>query len=263
MFGKHLEPAEATVLYAEIVHASSHTSWQTYEFILDVRTATGQVFRTKKKQEFAPFTHPKAGDVIKVKCDPKNMKVEFDLKGDLRFDPKAQDAATKARHDAILASQPGTPLPQNQYQDALRAQFHVGGGTGAALNLNELLSNALASGANVIQMNSVGQTFTADGLQNQSGQAQVAFMQNALLRADLQNSGATGTATILHIEDAGMTFPPFVAQKVTIRVQEASYQVFEATFTAWADTRKEQFYAGTTLTVRYDASNHDRIIFQH
>jgi hypothetical protein len=264
MFGKHLEPAEATVLYAEICSTSTHASWQIYEFILDVRTATGQVFRAKKKQEFIPFTHPKAGDVIKVKYNPKNLKVELDLKGDLRFDTKAQDAATKARHNAILASQPGTPLPPDPYQEALRARFHSGAGAGAALNLNELLSNALTNGATVIQMGGNGQTFTSAGSQDQGGQAQAVFMQNALLRAVLQNTGATGTATIQYIEETGMSFPPFIAQKVTARVQEAAnYQVFDCTFTAWVDTRREQLYIGISLPVRYDPSNHDKIIFQH
>lgn len=264
MFGKHLEPAEATVLYAEISTGNANTSWHNYEFILDVRTATGQIFRAKRIQEFLPFTHPKAGDVIKVKYNPKNLKVEFDLTGDLRYDVKAQHAATKARHDAILSSQPGTPLPPNVYQDALREQFHSQVGSGTAVNLNELLSNALANGTTVIQMNTMGQTFTANEPQNQSAQAQLAFMQNALLRTDLQNNGTTGTAIILHIEDTGMSFPPFVAQRVAVRVQEAaSYQMFDVTFIAWVDTRKELLSVNTSLTVHYDPSSHDRIVFQH
>jgi hypothetical protein len=260
MFGKRLEPAEATVLYAEMSSTSVHTSWQIYEFILDVRTANGHVFRAKKKQEFIPFTHPKVGDVVKVKYNPKNMKVEFDLKGDLRYDTRAQDAATKARHDAILSSQPGTPPPQDIYQDALRERFR----SGTALNLNEMLNNALKNGATVIQMNGVNQNFTTDGSQDQTGQAQLAFMQSVLLHADLQNNGATGIATILHIEDTGMMFPPFIAQKVAVRVQEtSSYQAFfDCTFTAWTDTRKEPLSVGTNLAVCYDPSNHDKIIFQ-
>ncbi|MDQ2904006.1 MAG: hypothetical protein M3Y81_10670 [Chloroflexota bacterium] len=255
MFGKHLEPAEATVLYAEISSASSQASWQTYEFILDVRTASGQVFRATKKQDFVPFTHPKAGDVIKVKYNPKNMKVEFDLEGDLRYDTKARDAATKARHDAILASQPGTPLPQDPYQAALQGQLHSGTVEGrTASDLKEILSNALT--------NSAGQTFTTSGSQVQATQAQVAFMQSVVIRLTLQRTGATGIATILYLEDTGMSFPPFVAQKVTARVQEAAdYQVFDCTFTAWVDTRKEQLYVGTSLPVRYDPTNHDLIIF--
>lgn len=265
MFGKHLEPAEATVLFVEL--SSSH---HIYEFILDVRTASGKVFRVDKKQEFIPFTHPEVGDVVKVKYNPKNMKVEFDLKGDIRYDARAREAAARARRDAILSSQPGTPLPPDPLTATFQDRFQSTSDAGTALNLdlNEIMNKAFSgntfpSGATVIHVESNGQTFTSNGTsaQGQAGPAQMAFVQSTLLRVELQSRGATGTATILYVEDAGMSFPPFTAQKITARVQESSsYQVFDSTFTAWVDTRKVQLTPGTSIAVCYDPANHDKII---
>src|SRR5262245_20852900 len=113
MFGHH-EPAQAMVLYAQDVTGS----WEDVhhvkiEFVLEVRPPTGQAFRAKATHHFIRFTHhPKEGDVVNVKYDPKSLEVSLDLKGDIRYgeerlkhDEQAERQAGKARRDALLSAQ--------------------------------------------------------------------------------------------------------------------------------------------------------------
>src|SRR5689334_16780331 len=118
MFGHHHEHAQATVLYAEIVigrwEEEHHTK---VEFVLEVHPPTGQAFRAKTSHHFYSFTpHPKVGDVVNVKYDPKSLAVELDLSHDDRYDWKgfkhqqqAERLAEQARRDALLSAPPGTP----------------------------------------------------------------------------------------------------------------------------------------------------------
>lgn len=125
MFGKHLEPAEATVLFVEIqgnvTRNTAHGVQRKYALILDVRTPTGHVFRAPTQEYFVLFSHPKVGDRVKVRYDPKSLKVELDTKGDRRYDMAAQDLAQKAERAAILAAPAGTPLLQDGKQQAHQA----------------------------------------------------------------------------------------------------------------------------------------------
>ena len=111
MFDKHLEAAEATVLFVKMLDAYTNTGWQPYEFILEVRTQSGQPFRTTVKEHFVLFNNPEVGDVVKVQYDPKSKKVKLDTKGDIRYDAHAKELARKAQHDAILSAPAGTPVP--------------------------------------------------------------------------------------------------------------------------------------------------------
>jgi hypothetical protein len=111
MFGKHFEAAEATVLFVEILNSFTNTEWQPYQFILEVRTQSGQTLRTTVKEHFVLFNHPEVGDVVKVQYDPKSQQVKLDTKGDIRYDVHAKELARKAQRDAILSAPAGTPLP--------------------------------------------------------------------------------------------------------------------------------------------------------
>src|SRR5258706_9470357 len=115
MFGKHFEPAEATVVFIEM--RSHGLPKSLYELILDVRTQDGQMFRTSIKEHFVPSLDPSVGDVVKVQYDPKSKVVKVDINGDSRYDQHAKELARKAEHDAILAAPAGTPLPQTMTHD--------------------------------------------------------------------------------------------------------------------------------------------------
>ena len=114
MFGHHYQPAQATVLYAEIVFGHWEEEHHTkVEFVLEVHPPTGQAFRAKTTHHFYSFTpHPSVGDTVNVKYDPNSLKVELDLSHDDRYDLKglkAERKAEQARRDALLSAPPGTP----------------------------------------------------------------------------------------------------------------------------------------------------------
>src|SRR6185437_16348956 len=118
MFGHHHQPAQATVLYAEIVighwEEEHHVK---VEFVLEVHPPTGQAFRAKTTHHFYSYApYPKVGDMVHVKYDPKSLEVELDLSHDDRYDLKglkhrqqAERQAEQARRDALLSAPPGTP----------------------------------------------------------------------------------------------------------------------------------------------------------
>ncbi len=114
MFGHHYQPAQATVLYAEIVFGHWEEEHHTrVEFVLEVRPPTGQAFRAKTTHHFYSFTpYPSVGDTVNVKYDPKSLEVKLDLTNDDRYDLKGLKAERKAeqsRRDALLSAPPGTP----------------------------------------------------------------------------------------------------------------------------------------------------------
>ena len=115
MFGHHHQPAQATVLYAEIVIGHWEEEHQVkVEFVLEVHPPTGQAFRAKTTHHFYSFTpHPRVGDTVNVKYDPKSLEVELDLTHDDRYNLKglkAERQAEQARRDALLSAPPGTPV---------------------------------------------------------------------------------------------------------------------------------------------------------
>ena len=117
MFGRH-ESAQATVLSTgDVSGAWEDVHHVKIEFVLEVHPHTGQAFRATATHHFIQFTHyPRVGDVVNVKYDPKSLKVELDLKDDLRYGEKglkhqqqAKRQAAQAQRDALLAAPPGTP----------------------------------------------------------------------------------------------------------------------------------------------------------
>lgn len=131
MFGKHVEAAEATILFVKYHSSGSifardpRDRSATFEIILEVRTQDGQLFRTEIKQFFE--REPHVGDVVQVQYDPKSKQVKVVTKGDARYDERAfvraADLAAKAEHEALLAAPAGTPWPQTMAYDAEVSRF--------------------------------------------------------------------------------------------------------------------------------------------
>src|SRR5437588_871835 len=89
MFGKHVEAAEATILFVKYHSSGSifvkdpRDRSATFEVILEVRTQDGQPFRTEIQQFFE--REPHVGDVVRVQYDPKSKQVKVVTKGDAPF----------------------------------------------------------------------------------------------------------------------------------------------------------------------------------
>lgn len=162
MFGKHVEAAEATILFVKYHSSGSifakdpRDRSATFEIIVEVRTRDGQPFRTEIQQFFE--REPHVGDVVRVHYNPKSKQVKVITKGDARYDVRAfvhaTDLAAKAEHDALLAAPAGTPLPQTLAYDAEVARL--------TLQEHNELRNALQYGsaegtATVLSIQEMGQ----------------------------------------------------------------------------------------------------------
>lgn len=119
---KHGLPGQATVVSAtEHSHLSSN-DYRRYDFVLDVRPATGEPFRVEMHETFAILgLRPNEYDVVNVKYDPESHETIFDFTGDPRFDLDAMRARTTelrretAEMNAVRAAgggQPAFPFPQ-------------------------------------------------------------------------------------------------------------------------------------------------------
>jgi hypothetical protein len=82
-----------------------------HEFVVEVRPADGQAFRTTIKEHAGKILPPGVGDVVRVEIDSKNREVRFDAD-----DPKlnvdavlrSQRQAERDRFDRELEQPPGT-----------------------------------------------------------------------------------------------------------------------------------------------------------
>ena len=111
MFDKK-EPAEALIVADEgpgnVEDTDIHgVHWDHHKYIVEVRPAGQAPFRAETKAKVPIRSKPQPGDLVKVTYDPKDHKVEIQLEGDSRYDPKLvrerekQQAA--ARRDALLS----------------------------------------------------------------------------------------------------------------------------------------------------------------
>ena len=109
MFGRqHWTPAQGTIVAAHAVKTTGDGMVTIYEYVVDVRTAEGEVFRAKVDEPriAMDFLPPSVGAVVRVEFDPASHKARFD-----KDDPAlSQKAAKQARADAFdqaLAQPPG------------------------------------------------------------------------------------------------------------------------------------------------------------
>jgi hypothetical protein len=248
MFGHHHEPAQATVLYAQDVTGQwEERRHSKIEFVLEVHTPTGQTFRAKTTHHFFIFTpYPKVGDVVKVKYDPKSLEATLDLRDDLRYDWKGlqhkeqmQRQAAQAQRDALLSAQPGTPVssmhsPRGVDIASLDPELQ------ALMDLEEAERRA----------------------EQANGQQWKAFMEAQKLHRDLEYTGVSGQAKILHLQQAGGPVQRFVPLFVEVLVQpDDMSSPFECSFTAWIDTSKGMLTEGHIFPVKYDPQHTTRIVF--
>jgi hypothetical protein len=147
MFGKHWQSARATVVASRIASTSGDGLVSVSEFVVDVRTPEGEMFRAKLEEPriAIDFKAPAVGDDIAIEYDPKSHDVRFD-----KDDPSISwKQYRKSRQDAFeetLTRPPGSPAT---------AAFPGSGTTTRQLppNIQQLVQAAAAEGA-VIRLDS-------------------------------------------------------------------------------------------------------------
>jgi hypothetical protein len=110
MFGKHWKPARGTVVATRIASTTGDGMVSISEFVVDVRTPEGEVFRAKLEEPriAIDFKPPSVGVEIAVDYDPKSHDVRFD-KDDPTISWKAYKKQRLDTFEATLAEPPGSP----------------------------------------------------------------------------------------------------------------------------------------------------------
>ena len=103
-------PATATIV-AKKFHESGDTTG-TWEYVADVTTGSGAVFRAKLKQPMlmSHVIRLDVGSVVNVLADVKHQHAKFD-KSDPKVSAKDVHSANKDRFNDALHQPPGTPPP--------------------------------------------------------------------------------------------------------------------------------------------------------
>jgi hypothetical protein len=127
--GKYSETAEAIVLDSKLLNprAVNENNGGTYEFVIEVRSAQREPFRTIVKYH-GPRTirTPMANSVIRVKLNPKTQKVKLMLEGDPRYDLTILARAIMEeghQHRATLLAGGSLPFPEQQRSHAIIEQM--------------------------------------------------------------------------------------------------------------------------------------------
>ena len=110
MFGKHWKSARATVVATRIASTTGDGMVSITEFVVDVRTPEGELFRAKVEEPriAIDFKPPSVGVEIAVEYDPKSHDVRFD-KDDPAISWKAYKKLRKDSFEETLAQPPGSP----------------------------------------------------------------------------------------------------------------------------------------------------------
>lgn len=92
---KHGLPAEATVKSMVPRHYGGAEMSRKYDYVLEVRPSDRAAFDAQVTI-VAGFlsAKPQEYDILKVKYDPKTLKVLFDFTGDARYETEAMNART-------------------------------------------------------------------------------------------------------------------------------------------------------------------------
>jgi hypothetical protein len=113
MFGKHWVAARGTVVDRRVASTSGDGSVVIYEYVIDVRTVEGELFRAKvgEPRISTNFLGPMVGRDVGVEYERKSRDVRFD-KNDPTLSMKAYEQAQTNHFDATLQQAPGTrPTP--------------------------------------------------------------------------------------------------------------------------------------------------------
>ncbi len=110
MFGKHWKPARATVVATRIASTTGDGMVSISEFVVDVRTPEGELFRAKLEEPriAIDFKPPTVGVEIAIDYDPKSHDVRFD-KDDPTISWKAYKKSRLDTFEETLAQPPGSP----------------------------------------------------------------------------------------------------------------------------------------------------------
>src|SRR6478752_3928969 len=110
MFGKHWQPARATIVASRIASTTGDGMVSITEFVVDVRTPEGEMFRAKLEEPriATNFKPPTVGVEIAIEYDPKSRDVRFD-KDDPTISWKAYRKGRKDSFEETLAQPPGSP----------------------------------------------------------------------------------------------------------------------------------------------------------
>jgi hypothetical protein len=113
MFGRqHWTPAQGTIVATHAVKTTGDGMVTIYEYVVDVRTAEGEVFRAKVDEPRIAmnFLAPSVGAVVKVEFDPASHNVRFD-KDDPALSTKSLKSAQADAFDQALTGQPAPADP--------------------------------------------------------------------------------------------------------------------------------------------------------
>lgn len=163
MFGKQWTAASGHIVDRRVAHATGD-GVVIYEFVVDVTTPSGEVFRAKAGEPriATDFHDPTIGMTVRVEYEEKSRQVRFD-KDDPQLSWKAYKKAQESGFNDSLNAPPGSP---------------IGGGSAAApagLDIAALLqSQGLTGGTEVFQPTVV---------QMDPGSPEAAALRDALLKA--------------------------------------------------------------------------------
>jgi hypothetical protein len=109
MFGKQWISARGTVVDRRVAKTSGDGAVVIYEYVMDVRTAEGELFRAKvgEPRISTNFIGPMIGREVGVEYERKSRDVRFD-KDDPTLSMKAFEKAQTDHFDASLQQTPGT-----------------------------------------------------------------------------------------------------------------------------------------------------------
>lgn len=168
MFGKHWSPAQGLIVDRRVTHSSVDGPTY-YEFVVDVTTAEGEVFRTKAGPPHltSDFMSPQVGMNVKMEYEAKSRDVRFDM-DDPQLSWKAHKKGAKSGFDNLLGQAPGTPAPNG------------GSELPAGFDLDALLAaQGLTGGTQVFEPTVV----EVDGVTLDSNSPEAAALRQALLQA--------------------------------------------------------------------------------
>lgn len=129
---KHGISAEATVKSMVASHSSQDMA-RNYDYVLEVRPVDGAPFEATLRHSAAFLAgKPQEYDVVKVKFDPRSLKVMFDFTGDPRFDVDAMNARTAQMRKETAEMLAARQQPNSSYTQPSEAPS---GSLGAFANL--------------------------------------------------------------------------------------------------------------------------------
>jgi hypothetical protein len=124
MLGKMTHTGTATVVSTKVGNGLAYRSGkgkyggltgelhEPFDCVLDVTPDGAPPFRAETTHRFSARAHPKVGDQVKVRCNPKKQTVEFDLSDDAQFSKEGVAEQMSPAAAAALEQAGGEPAEQ-------------------------------------------------------------------------------------------------------------------------------------------------------